>query len=294
MRKSLSYSLGAVIIILLAASGVLFAKYRKTTADYNASKASEEASQARYAQTIDAIAEIQDSLNAISVGDTSVQMISRDLAEEKRLGQQPNNEEAMERIAVLRSVVLRSKERIRELEASLSKSGHKVKGLEKMIAGLKKSVADKETAIAQLTEQVNGLQTQVTDLNTTVQENQVALVERDSTIEEHRKELATVYVAVGNKKELQQQGVIVAKGGVLGMGKSFRPANAPVQTAFTPLDTDQETVIRTQATKLENAKVLSAQPAGSYELVAVDGHVELHILDPKEFRKIRQLVIVTA
>lgn len=293
MRKSLSYTLGAIIVILLAASGVLFAKYQKTTADYNASKAAEEASQTRYAQTIDAIAEIQDSLNAISVGDTSVQMISRDLAEEKRLGQ-PNGQEAMERIAVLRSVVSRSKERIRNLEASLSKSGHKVKGLEKMIAGLKKSVADKETAIAQLTEQVNGLQTQVTDLNNTVQENQVALVERDSTIEERRKELATVFVAVGNKKELQQNGVIIAKGGVLGLGKSFRPANAPVQTAFTPLDTDQETVIRTSATKLENAKVLSAQPAGSYELVSVDGHVELHILDPKEFRKIRQLVILTA
>ena len=87
---------------------------------------------------------------------------------------------------------------------------------------------------------------------------------------------------------------INAKGGVLGLGKAFRPANATTQTAFTPLDTDQETVIRTSATKPEKAKLLSAQPAGSYEMVVVDGHVELHILDPKEFRKIRQVVILTA
>ena len=39
MRKSLSYTLGAIIVILLAASGVLFSKYQKTTADYNAFKA---------------------------------------------------------------------------------------------------------------------------------------------------------------------------------------------------------------------------------------------------------------
>src|SRR5512138_2390359 len=118
MRKSLPITLGAVIVVLLAATGALFMKYKKTTSDYTDLKATEEASQARYAQTIDAIAEIQDSLNAISVGDTSVQMISRDLATEKKLGQ-PNGQEAMDRIAVLRSVVLRSKERIRNLESSL-------------------------------------------------------------------------------------------------------------------------------------------------------------------------------
>lgn len=293
MRKSLPITLGAVIVLLLAGTAVLFTKYNKTTSDYADLKTADEASQQRYAQTIDAIAEIQDSLNAISLGDTSVQMISRDLAAEQKLGR-PNGEEAMERIAALRSVVQRSKERIRNLESSLKVSGSKVKGLQKMLAGLKKSVAEKETMIAQLSDQVNGLQTQVTGLTTEVQENQVAISQRDSTIEDRRKELATVFVAIGTKKELEQQGVIVAKGGVLGLGKSFRPANAPTQTAFTPLDTDQETVVRTAATKLDKAKVLSAQPAGSYELVTVDGHVELHILDPKEFRKIRQLVILTA
>lgn len=293
MRKSLPYTLGAIIVILLAASGALFMKYRKTTADYADLKTTDEASQARYAQTIDAIAEIQDSLNAISTGDTSVQMISKDLATERKLGQ-PNGQEAMDRIAVLRSVVQRSKDRIRNLEASLKLSGTKVKGLQKMLAGLKKSVSEKEDQIAQLTDQVNGLQTQVTGLTTQVQENQVAISQRDSTLEERRKELATVFVAVGNKKQLESQGVIIAKGGVLGLGKTFQPAKSATQTAFTPLDTDQETVVRTPATKLQKARVLSAQPASSYELVSVDGHVELHILDPKEFRKIRQLVILTA
>src|SRR5512144_744628 len=129
MRKSLPITLGAIIVLLLAGTAVLFGKYKKTTSDYADLKTADEASQQRYAQTIDAIAEIQDSLNAISVGDTSVQMISRDLASEQKLGH-PNGQEAMERIAMLRSVVNRSKERIRNLEASLKVSGTKVKGLQ--------------------------------------------------------------------------------------------------------------------------------------------------------------------
>ena len=42
------------------------------------------------------------------------------------------------------------------------------------------------------------------------------------------------------------------------------------------------------------ARVLSAQPPTSYELKLVEGKVELHIIDPTEFRKVRQLVILTA
>jgi hypothetical protein len=293
VRKNLPLTLGAVIVLLLAGSAALFAKYQKTSKDLTDLKVAEEASQTRYAQTIDAIAEIQDSLNAISVGDTSVQLISRDLATEQQLGT-PNGQQAMDRIAVLRSVVLRSKERIRNLENSLKLSGNKVAGLQRMLANLKRSVKEKEGLVAQLTEQVGSLTTQVTGLTTEVEQKAVVIAERDSTIEERRKELATVFVAMGTKKELESQGVIVAKGGVLGLGKTIQPAAVPVQTAFVPLDTDQQTVIRTAATKPEKAKVLSAQPASSYQLVVVDGKVELHILDPKEFRKIRQLVIMTA
>ena len=60
---------------------------------------------------------------------------------------------------------------------------------------------------------------------------------------------------------------------------------------FTLLDTDQETVVRTPAAK--RVEVLSAQPTSSYELTTVGSQVELHILDPKEFRKVKHLVIMT-
>src|SRR5262245_62207319 len=108
-------------------------------------------------------------------------------------------------------------------------------GLQKMVANLKESVVEKEGRIAMLTTQVDSLTTQTTVLATQVQEHEV-------TIEEKRRELATVYVAVGSKKDLKAQGVIDSKGGFLGLGKTVQPTGVASAAAYTPLETDHETV----------------------------------------------------
>ena len=290
MRKPILITLVAAVVLLAGATGALFMKYQKTAAEYATTKAAEEAATTRYTETIDAIAAIQDSLNAITVEDTTVPMVSRDLAVEQKLGE-PAGQQALDRVAALRAVVVRSKDRIRHLESGLKTSGIKVAGLQKMITNLKRTVTEKEGLIAELSGRVDSLQTQVTGLATEVEQSHDTIRDREQTIEQKRRELATVYVAVGTRKQLAARGVIVARGGVLGLGKALQPSTLASGDVFTPLDTDQETVIRTPSAK---ARVLSAQPASSYELKIVEGHVELHIIDPVEFRKIRQLVILTA
>jgi hypothetical protein len=272
------------------ASTVLFVKYRNTEVAYANAKAAEQDSQTRYAKTIDAIAEIQDSLSAIAVGDTNVAMLSRTLASEQQISG-PDKNEALDRIAVLRSSIMRSKGRIHQLEASLKTSGNKISGLQRMIANLKTTVAEKEQMVADLSGRVDSLQTQVAGLSTEVQQKSETIAQNEQTIEAKRKELATVYYVVGNKKALTDKGAVVAKGGVLGMGKTLLPAPTTNPSNFNALDTDQQTVIDLGAAK---AQVLSAQPADSYELKLVEGKMQLHILNPVEFRKVRQLVIVTA
>jgi len=49
----------------------------------------------------------------------------------------------------------------------------------------------------------------------------------------------------------------------------------------------------TLAESRAKARVLSAQPAGSYSLVAAGGATELHIVDPRAFRTVKQVVILT-
>jgi uncharacterized coiled-coil protein SlyX len=290
MRKPVQIALGVVVVLLIGATSVLFMRYQKATADYREVKASEESARARYDQTIDAIAEIQDSLNAISLGDSNVKMISQELQSEQNLSG-PSGQKALDRIAVLRSSIMRNRERIRQLESSLKASGIKVAGLQRMIGNLKQTVAEKQEMMAQLSGQVDALHNQVQGLQTEVQQTQDTLVAREQTLEERRRELATVYYVVGTKKELAEAGVIQAKGGVLGLGKTILPTGKIDETTFTPLDTDANTVVQTPSQK---ARVISAQPPSSYELRLVDGRMELHIIDPREFRKVKQLVILTA
>jgi predicted nucleic acid-binding Zn-ribbon protein len=290
MRKPVQAALLTVLALFVVATGVLFVKYRNTVTAYANAKASEADVQQRYAKTIDAIAEIQDSLSAISLGDANVKMTSNGLQSEQQLSG-PDKAQALDRIAVLRSSILRSKERIRQLESSLKVSGNKVAGLQKMIANLKQTVTEKEQLVTELSTRVDSLQTQVTGLATQVQESEETIKARDQAIEDKRRELATVYYLVGSKKDLTAKGAVVAKGGVLGIAKTLLPAPSVNLSAFNTIDTDQETVINIGTPK---AQVISAQPSDSYELKLVDGKMELHILNPVEFRRIKQVVIMTA
>src|SRR5687768_17344108 len=125
MRKPIQIALIAAVLILAGTSAVLYSKYQKSSQDYVEMSAAEESARNRYAQTIDAIAEIQDSLNSIGEADVRMQGDS-----EQRISA-PTGQEALDRIANLRASISRSKERIQQLESSLKKSGIKVNGLER-------------------------------------------------------------------------------------------------------------------------------------------------------------------
>jgi len=291
MRKSLSSVLAAVVVVLAVATAVLFLRYRESASDYAKMKETQEQTATRYNQTLDAIASIQDSLNAIALGDTNIHVRSGDLQTEQGING-PSGQEALDRIATLRASIARSKQRIDQLENSLKVSGNKVAALSKMVANLKQNVAEKEQMVAELQGRVDNLSTQVAGLENTVQENQNTIHDREATIEEKRKENATIYYVVGTKSELTKAGAVEATGGVLGMGKTLVAKPGMSEGSLTPLDTDEQTVVPIGTVK---AKVVSAQPASSYTLApAGDGKLELHIVDPKQFRQVKTLVIVTA
>ena len=290
MRRPLISILVAALVLMACGGAVLFQKYHTVSADLTETRAAEKTARQNYAEAFNAIAEIQDSLNAISAGDDAIRLRSQELRAELKLTE-PSRQEALESISLLNASIQRAKERIAELETSLNKSGTKVRGLQKMVANLKKTVAEKEENIALLTNQVGALQTQVAGLETTVQQDQQTLAARDESIEQQRKELATIRYIVASKKDLEKEGVIVAKGGVLGLGKTVQLSGSFAANGFTEMDTDHETVVRAEAKK---AQVLSPQPPSSYELKVVGNQVELRILDPNEFRKVRHLVIMTA
>jgi len=226
---------------------------------------------------------IQDSLNAIVLGEEAVRNLpARNDVEVQAPG--TLHDQVLTRIATLKSAIERTKERIEVLDTRLKRNGVKIAGMERMIAGLRKSALAKEEQIASLTTQVDTLQTRVAGLNTEVEVQHQVLTEKQT-------ELATIFYTIGSKKQLKEAGIVESKGGVLGLGKTLKPSGVFVESAYKPLNTDQEMVIQIPA---EKAQVLSAQPVSSYVLQPISKDmVELRIVDAKAFRKIKQLVILT-
>jgi len=288
--NKLSIGLAVLVVALLATTGMYYQKYQTATAGVAQATNDGMELKNRYGQAINEIAMIQDSLNAIVLGEQGANQLQSSLATEQQLSRS-HGDEALARIAVLKAGIERTKEKITELDARLKKSGVKVSGLEKMIAGLKRNVADREAQVSQLTDQVATLESQVSTLSTDVAQKQETIAQQTLTIDDKTRELGTVYYMVGSKKDLTSAGVVEARGGVLGMGKTLKPSGGGNEANFTALNTDNETVIHIPAAK---AQVLSAQPPSSYTLELVDGKMELRIIDPQAFRTVKHVVIMTA
>jgi len=291
MRSVWQVVLIGVAVLLLGGSIELYQKYRQTNSKYIDMKSAEETARAQYAEAFNSIAEIQDSLNAIRIGEGAVKLEPQTTESGQRLNQ-PSRAEVMESIALLNASIQRTKVKIHELETSVRKSAVKIAGLTKMVDQLKSTLADREAQIGQLTAQVGELQTQVAGLQTTVQQAQDSLSAKSQLLDEDKHEIETVYYVVGTKKELADAGLIIAKGGVLGLGKTIQLSGRFDENLFHPLDTSDESVIRAAAAS--KAQVLSPQPASSYQLTVEGKQLELRILNPAEFRKVKHVVIMTA
>jgi peptidoglycan hydrolase CwlO-like protein len=291
MRKTAVVAMALVAALLAGATVVSYSKYKKSVADYRQATTEQESMRARYDQAVSEIVAIQDSLNTIVAGEGGVQV---SLAQNDVEVQQPGtlHDRTLERISMLKSSIARTKERIEELDARLKRNGVKIASLNKMIAGLKQSVNEREEQIASLNSQVTQLEGQVTWLNTEVSSQKDEIATRQQELAEKQRELATIYYTIGTKKELAKAGVVDSKGGVLGLGKTIKLTGNLDQASFTPLNTDDEKVIRVPAEKVQ---VLSAQPVTSYSLQHVSKDmVEIQIIHPEEFRKIKHLVILAS
>lgn len=281
MRRS-TVLLSLLSLAMLVVCVALFEKTRSDAESLGTLRQQEQATRARYDRAVQDMSTIQDSLNAIAV-DAARVMRPSSLGAERQLSP-TGASEALARISELRT-------RIQSVESRLRKSDLRVASLDRLVRQLKQDLGEKERLAARLGGQVDSLQTHVADLNESVEEAHSLIAAQADTLEQRRRELGTVYYVAGTKHDLLKNGVVVARGGVLGLGKTLGPSSTADLSTFRAVDTDQETVIPISGSK---AQVLTAQPAKSYSIENVNGRLELHILDPQAFRMQKRLVIVTA
>ena len=289
-------------VLILAAIGLggwaisLNQKLGQSQADYTTLQAQDQATSARYAAAIDEVASIQESLKGIDLGDQGAKALETQLSQEKNLSKD-QGEQTMARINEIKAGVEHAKNRIADLEDKLKKSDTHVAGLEKLIKGLRVTVAERETQIATLTTRVGELEGQVTGLKTevaagqeTIKLKEETISQQTATLEDKRRHISTVYYTMGTKKDLVRAGLVVSKGGVLGLGRTVSLTGQTAGGSFTSLDTDKESVITIDAKK---ARVVSAQPVSSYTLES-DGTATttLRITDREAFRAIKYVIIL--
>jgi hypothetical protein len=139
------------------------------------------------------------------------------------------------------------------------------------ITAFKTIIDNQKAEIASLTQQVNSLQGENTQLKgekavLTTQKEALTVEKSALTVERN-----TVYYVIGTKDALRKKGIIVKKGGLLGLGATDLPATALNPADFTSIDktTTAEIPLPNAA---KSYRVLSRQDLGATDKPAKGGY----------------------
>lgn len=241
----------------------------------------------------------QDSLlslmNDITDGMAQIKDLEQILSSTTNLGaeSQSKREQIRADMIAIQQTLQERRERIEQLEAKLAASGSSNATLRKSIESLKAQLDQQEQSMAGLRQELAAANIKIQEQGVTIDSLNTRVgdvtSERDAAEQyagQLTEELNTCYYAVGSKNELDKLGII-KKGGFLKSQKlkasdftpgSFNKAN---KTTLTVLDLHSK-----------KAKVLTAQPTDSYELLDQDGHKVLKITNPTKFWSTSNYLVV--
>lgn len=246
----------------------------------------------------------QDSLlvlvNDISDGMVQIKDLEKIISTPGNLGESASRKEQIKNdmIAIQQSLQER-RQRLEELEKKLAATGGENSTLKRTVSNLKTQIAEQQTEIATLTNQlasanikIEELSTTVTTLNTAVDSLNTGLTEeraqKDAAIEEATaatNELNACFYAIGTSKELKAKKIL--QSGFLRKTKVMKGDFD--ESYFTTGDKRNLSEIPTHSKK---AKILTSQPADTYEIVDVDGQKVIKITDPTRFWQLSNFLVI--
>jgi chromosome segregation ATPase len=234
--------------------------------------------------------EVQKSLEELRAKELKAVRTSIAIAQEGKAS--GKREELKAEIAEIRKAVQLNLEKLatvtrqkNEAEKKAGVLGARVTVLEKLVAELKSSLEEKEAMLVELEQKVLQLQKTTEELKTTVAAKEAEIVDREER-------LATAYVVVGTKKELEKAGLIEKKGSVLGLGGSWKQTGRFDETLFRKIDVRRDSEVTLPAPP-NKVRILTEHPKDSFELtVQPPNWTKLKILDAAAFWKGSRYLIV--
>ncbi len=181
--------------------------------------------------------------------------------------------------------IKQSKKRIRQLKVKLSAAEVETETLTEMIDHLSDTIDAKEAEVLLLKEEM-------TVLNERVSEAEKDIKLKNEVIIQQAETLNTAYYIIDSEKSLKEKGIIIDKGGFLGLRKTRQLAD-DFETAHFHVTNISVTERIPLSTNIEQIQIISPHDPASYQLVDQDEDMgALEILNPAEFWKMRYLVIV--
>ena len=268
----------------------------------NSNKTSEEEQQQKALQDatkqeLEAAVADRDSLfgivNEISNGMSQIKQLENILTTQG-VGEENSDERAriLADMAAIQKTLQQRREQLEQLEARLKKSNLTNSQLQKTIDNLREQIESQSAEIASLranldaaNAQIGQLTNAVDSLSTTVD---TITSERNAAINrgtELANELNTCYYVAASGKELKEHKIL--EGGFLRKTKLMEGEFD--KNFFTKADKRTLSTINLYSKK---AKVLTNQPAGSYEIVDNNGQKVLKILNPSTFWSLSNYLVV--
>lgn len=164
-------------------------------------------------------------------------------------------------IMAIDELMRKNRENLELLTQRLKTTTGEKQQLEKMIANLHTSIANKDREIQTLIANMEQLNVEISNLYGTVSTLEDEKTGLEITIEMQDREMNQRYFLIDNTKALREKGIIVRKGGILGIGKVDKLTDNPDLTEFTAIDLRDKNIFPIDARK---AELISVHPSDSY------------------------------
>lgn len=182
-------------------------------------------------------------------------------------------------------LMMKNKEELENMKKKLGSSGIKNAELEKMIAHLTEELTEKDADISalqsKLAEANANLKSEMKKFNDSME----VITKQHQVISEQN----TIYYAIGTKKELINKGVIMKKGGVLGLGGTDALKANTNTSYFTSADMYS---IHTIPLYSKVSKIITSHPTSSYTIRGDKKVDSLIITNQKLFWSESKLLVI--
>ncbi|UXX79266.1 hypothetical protein N7E81_18090 [Reichenbachiella carrageenanivorans] len=208
-----------------------------------------------------------------------------------------NKRQLVEDMDLIDSLIIETNGKVSRLMSKLETANVNMNTFKSRIAELSDELKERKASVDGLREDLASKNVMIADLSTdlkmleyksVVQEEKINV--QVAKIDEQEKKLNEAYYAIGTKKALEEEGLIVKEGGVLWFGKTSALEKDVPKEKFSEID------IRTTQNLLvdsEEVDLVTEHPSDSYEIVKEGDKAKfLKITNPDEFWRISKYLVV--